>query len=77
MKEYHVTLNEYQRDNLLQLLNLVTEREPFTVMNSGDWVMEVWNKLEGHAGSTGANLTTAELDERIEAWQRRVKGETR
>jgi hypothetical protein len=44
-----LTLNEYQRNNLLFLLNLCgypwTEQdpgvEPFTIMNNGDWLGEI------------------------------------
>lgn len=56
-----LTLNRYQRDNLLWLLNAVgypwDERvEPFTIANTGDWVGEIVqmlgkiNQFDSHSG---------------------------
>ncbi len=40
--EYNLKLNDYQRDNLMQLLRLVrTSRGPLSGANTGDWVAEI------------------------------------
>jgi hypothetical protein len=42
---YTLELNAYQRDNLLQLLNICGSSgkgiEPFTIANNGDWLKEI------------------------------------
>jgi hypothetical protein len=52
---WNVQLNDYQRRNLLWLLNLVgygaPGLEPFTLVNNGDWVGEVALKLADERGS--------------------------
>jgi hypothetical protein len=50
-EKWSLTLNRYQRDNLLQALNLIgypcdgegksRSVEPFNILNSGDWVGEI------------------------------------
>lgn len=78
-------LNEYQRNNLLFLLNCVgypdDERlivEPMNLLNTGDWLGEVVQKLENpgserdlHRGMVAhrANVTRDELKTRIAMWR--------
>lgn len=52
MKEYTISLNEYQIANLRALINAVgypwgevEERNPLWAANTGDWVGEVYSKL--------------------------------
>lgn len=49
-----LVLDGYQRDNLLMVLNLMGEPneaaavEPFTLVNTGDWVTEIAAMLAAH-----------------------------
>lgn len=66
-REWVVVLNQYQRDNLLSLMNVVGYGgfdnkakhghagpvEPFHLMNSGDWVGEVTQMLGDPKGMAG------------------------
>lgn len=46
-----LALSEYQRDNLLWLLNLVvTGHVAFRAANTGDWVGELWFALKPELG---------------------------
>lgn len=64
-----LTLNRYQRDNLLQALNLIgypcrndggsSSVEPFNILNSGDWVEEIAWMLAAN-GTPAAFQLTAE-----------------
>ena len=64
-------LNRYQRDNLLQLLNLIgvnslpfdaeqTTTEPFNIMNNGDWPFEIGWMLA--KDTPGYSLGSATID---------------
>jgi len=75
--EWNITLNRYQRDNLVWLLAAVGYPfggddigvEPFTLANSGDWVGEIASALDcEHAGSP--NMSIAELRQEVERWQK-------
>lgn len=75
---WNLELNEYQRNNLLWLLNLLgtpyphAERvEPFHFANTGDWVSELATMLRDKDGSMIADtslVTVAQIREDIERW---------
>jgi len=49
-KRWSLDLTKYERDNLLQLLNLIgfpitTQVKPFEILNTGDWVGSIGSKL--------------------------------
>ncbi len=56
MTEWKLTLDKYQRDNLLSLLNACgypygQGGPPFTVANTGDWMGEITLMLADEDGS--------------------------
>lgn len=80
--EWKLTLNRYQRDNLLWLLNClgypagVNTVEPFGLANSGDWVGEIAWMLAPQGGTAlqfgepedVSNLSFTALRERVAFW---------
>ncbi len=79
-RRWHITLNEYQRVNLLWLLcDLVGYGqpgvEPFTFANTGDWVGEIPSMLAFHlrgAADHRPNTLVEYVAERIAAWRTRT-----
>lgn len=78
-KVWNLELDEYQRDNLLWLLNLVgypqpdaSAVEPFTFANTGDWVGEIVIMLrdtDGNMIAEGANEDPETIRKRIKQWR--------
>ncbi len=76
---WNLELNEYQRNNLLNLLNLVGYPhpdascvEPFTFANTGDWVGEIAIMLrdaDGNMIAPFANEDPEMTRKRIEYWK--------
>jgi hypothetical protein len=62
-----MTLNRYQRDNLLWYLNLIgygdPAVEPFNLANTGDWVGEVIRMLEKEAHTDEGVKKTISIDD--------------
>jgi hypothetical protein len=59
-----ITLNKYQRDNLMQLMYMINSGETFaSVFNSGDWVAEFLLALSKPMLSGTRVLPTYKLDE--------------
>src|SRR5271165_5294895 len=81
MKEITITLTKYERDNLLFLLNICGYPfsegiAPFQLMNTGDWIGQIAQKLMGEPGlpiinleTDSPNLTREELLKRLEWYQ--------
>ena len=77
---WNLELNEYQRNNLLWLLNLVgypspdaSSVEPFTFADTGDWVGEIAIMLADEDGkmiAKAANEDPEMIRKRIEQWRR-------
>ena len=71
---YLLILNKYQRDNLvwlIQAIGMVAGRyqtEPFHLANTGDWLGEIYNMLEGCAAAVNGNMSHEELDKAVAAW---------
>ncbi len=75
---WKLELNEYQRNNLLWLLNLLgtpyphAERvEPFHFANTGDWVTELAIMLrdkDGNMISKDAHETVDDIRKAVEEW---------
>lgn len=78
-KTWDLELNEYQRDNLLWLLNLVgyphpdaSSVEPFTFANNGDWVGEIAIMLADEGGDMiveHANADAETIRKQIKEWR--------
>jgi hypothetical protein len=77
-RQWHLTLNEYQRANLLWLLcDLVgygrSGVEPFTYANTGDWAGEIPNMLrDDHRVDTEhkPNVSVEDIQRRVEAFRK-------
>ena len=80
-EEWHLTLNRYQRDNLLWLINAIgwpspeaATVEPFHLAHTGDWVGEIgWMLAEPGKSPVlderaRPNIAPEELRERVAAW---------
>ncbi len=75
---WNLELNEYQRNNLLWLLNLIGHPyphadsvQPFHFANTGDWVGEVANMLrdkDGNIISKDALVTMDGIRKAVEGW---------
>ncbi len=77
---WKLELNEYQRNNLLWLLNLVgypyphaDSVQPFNLANTGDWVGEVATMLRDKDGkmiadADGTHETTQTIRDGVERW---------
>ena len=75
---WNLELNEYQRNNLLWLLNLIgypyphaDSVQPFQFANTGDWVGEVANMLrdkDGNMISKEALVTVDGIRKAVEGW---------
>lgn len=79
-----LTLNRYQRDNLLMLLqvcgygNSDSQVAPFHLMNTGDWIGEIHNMLgaRNHSGFPATtdykprrpNVSVEHLREAVKRW---------
>lgn len=76
--EWNLKLDQYQRDNLLWLLQLCgyyhfdRKVEPFHLAHTGDWLGEIHNMLadeEGEFNPRRANRTVEELWRQVEIWK--------
>ena len=75
-KTWNLTLNKYQRDNLLWLIGLIgwwgpklgPGVEPFTFANTGDWVGEIGCMLNPEEGHGQPNFSVEQMIERINYW---------
>lgn len=82
-ERWTVTLDRYERNNLMLLLEVCgyyhynrkreenPSVEPFTLMNTGDWLGQVFWKLqrpEGVEGDDQANVTADEVRQRVGDW---------
>ena len=75
---WKLELNEYQRNNLLWLLNLIgypyphaESVQPFNLANTGDWVGEVATMLRDRDGTMIARGSIQSVDEirkAVELW---------
>jgi hypothetical protein len=72
---WNLKLNEYQRDNLLFVLNLIGYGDkpmwPVCVLNNGDWVGEIAQMLRDSDGSIVAkhpNMDRAWIQHSIDLW---------
>jgi hypothetical protein len=80
---WKTTFSKYERDNLLFLLNMIgypyTEAvEPFNLLNNGDWLGQIVQKLKGPNGEIviGPNdycnaVSKSYLKESIQKWKER------
>ena len=74
---WRITLNRYQRDNLLMLFaacgypvaGLSGSVPPFTFMNNGDWVGEIPNMLAIGPKFEGANTDLDRLKYAVTMWK--------
>lgn len=73
-EHWHITLNKYQRDNLITLLmdyigwgGQDKGIEPFNLAHTGDWTGEIAQKLDP-AISAKPNVTKGEMEERFRMW---------
>lgn len=56
--EYTLNLNDYERDNLLQLLRLIMSSQgPLSGANTGDWVGQIRWKLKDEEGPGRPNIS--------------------
>lgn len=76
---WHITLNGYQRSNLLWLMcDLVgyckPGVEPFTFANTGDWAGEIPNMLRDDHRKVieSPNTSVDQVRQRVEEWKRRT-----
>jgi len=77
-KTWTLVLDEYQRNNLLWLLNLVGypygnvhATEPFHLANTGDWVGEIVLKLADSSGSLlnpKSNVAVENVRKNVNTW---------
>lgn len=77
-KTWTLVLDEYQRNNLLWLLNVVgypygnvCATEPFHLANTGDWVGEIVLKLADGSGSllhSNPNVSVENLRKNVDFW---------
>jgi hypothetical protein len=75
---WHLNLSKYHRDNLVLLLELIGYPwdknpgvPPFHIMNTGDWVGELWLDLQypkGKEKPEQANTSVARVKQEIEHW---------
>ena len=84
--DWIVELNEYQRDNLLQLLNWIgwpwsEGMEPLTLLYTGDWVGEIGEQLTGpkcerviDENKCRINATRVYMQQRFENWVPKPQG---
>ena len=77
-REWHITLNQYQRDNLVWLFAASgygpegTEGvEPFTFAQTGDWAGEIPIKLDYELGIGNPNHSLEQLQKDVDAWKQR------
>lgn len=71
--EYTITLNKYQRDNLLWLFRVCGisyfDQEdgiwPFTLANTGDWLGEIYWMLDPHLNRMSPNISFEEFEKQI------------
>jgi len=52
-----LSLNRYQRDNLLSILEIIMKEKEFNLLNSGDWVGEIYGQIQAGGKIEQANYT--------------------
>jgi hypothetical protein len=73
-EKWVITLNSYQRNNLLWLFQVMGDIEPFTFANNGDWAGEIPGMLQRPNGNLLenndlSNSTVEQMRSSVESWR--------